>query len=355
MEEIKSSKLAFTYAGCFIGAGFLSGNELWQFFGSFGKLGAVALVIAIALQAVLGYFAIRYAGANNISRFDVLIVKKDIKWLRAFFVITETAFIFFVVSVMLAGAGSLFKTVFGFSEWITSLIFTVAVMLIAYFGLNGVISILSSTIPVLTVATVIISVIALIKFGTPNLSLAPVTGKTWMLPNFIVSSILFAVHNLYCTLGVVAPLGARVKDKNVALQGIIYASVVLLLISIAVLSPLYANLSYASYPLPMLELAKDISGPLFYVYALLMLTGMFGTAVSHTVAVTDFCEQRSEFIKKRKFLLIIPLGVLAYAVSLFGFTDLIAIAYPLSGYIGIIAIIMITINYFSSLKKENKV
>ena len=156
MEEIKSSKLAFTYAGCFIGAGFLSGNELWQFFGSFGKLGAVALVLAIVLQGVFGFIAIRYAGANNISRFDVLIVKNNNKFLRGFFVITEIVFIFFVISVMLAGAGSLFKTVFNVNEWWTSLIFTVIVMSVAYFGLNGVISIFSSTIPILTVATIII-------------------------------------------------------------------------------------------------------------------------------------------------------------------------------------------------------
>ena len=352
MEEIKSSKLAFTYAGCFIGAGFLSGNELWQFFGSFGKLGAVALVLAIVLQGVFGFFAIRYAGANNISRFDVLIVKNNNKFLRGFFVITEIVFIFFVVSVMLAGAGSLFKTVFNVNEWWTSLIFTVIVMSVAYFGLNGVISIFSSTIPILTVATIIISVMALVNFGMPNLSNAPVTGKTFILPNFIVSAILFAVHNLYCTLGVIAPLGARVKDRNTAIQGMTYASIVLLLISVAVLCPLYANLNYATKALPMLELAKVLSGPLFYAYALLMLMGMFGTAVSHTVAVTDFCEQRFEKIKKHKFLLIVPLGILAYVVSLLGFNDLIAIMYPLSGYVGIIAIIMITINYFASIKKE---
>ncbi|MBO5713117.1 MAG: hypothetical protein J6R88_02800 [Clostridia bacterium] len=354
MKEIKSSKLAFTYAGCFVGAGFLSGNELWQFFGSFGKWGVVFLVVAIILQAVLGYFAIRYAGENNITRFDVLIVKKNNTLLRAFFVVTEMLFIFFVVSVMLAGAGSLFNTVFGVGEWWTSLIFTVAVMLVAYYGLNGVISVLSSTIPVLTFATILVSIIALIKFGLPNFNLAPVTGKTWMLPNVFVSAILFSVHNLYCTLGVVTPLGARVKNKNVALQGMTFASIVLFLISIAVLCPLYANLEYATKALPMLELAKLISGPLFYVYAFLMLIGMFGTAISHTVAVTDFCEQKFEKVRKKKLLLIIPLGVLAYAVSLFGFNDLIAFMYPLSGYIGIIAIIMITINFFTSRKNKKE-
>ena len=30
MKEIKTWSLAFTYVGCFLGAGFISGQELWQ-------------------------------------------------------------------------------------------------------------------------------------------------------------------------------------------------------------------------------------------------------------------------------------------------------------------------------------
>ena len=39
MKEIKIIPLATAYAGCFLGAGFVSGQELWQFFGEFGVKG----------------------------------------------------------------------------------------------------------------------------------------------------------------------------------------------------------------------------------------------------------------------------------------------------------------------------
>ena len=29
-------RLGFTFAGCYLGAGYVSGQELWQFFGCFG-------------------------------------------------------------------------------------------------------------------------------------------------------------------------------------------------------------------------------------------------------------------------------------------------------------------------------
>ena len=52
MKEIKTWSLAFTYVGCFLGAGFISGQELWQFFGSFGNWGYVGFVLAALLFTV---------------------------------------------------------------------------------------------------------------------------------------------------------------------------------------------------------------------------------------------------------------------------------------------------------------
>ena len=43
MKQIKTFSLAFTYVGCFLGAGFISGQELWQFFGAFGNWAMWAL------------------------------------------------------------------------------------------------------------------------------------------------------------------------------------------------------------------------------------------------------------------------------------------------------------------------
>ena len=54
MKQIKTFSLAFTYVGCFLGAGFISGQELWQFFGAFGNWGYVGFVLAALLFTVIG-------------------------------------------------------------------------------------------------------------------------------------------------------------------------------------------------------------------------------------------------------------------------------------------------------------
>ena len=40
-------RLGFTFAGCYLGAGYVSGQELWQFFGCFGWQGIAGLLLAV--------------------------------------------------------------------------------------------------------------------------------------------------------------------------------------------------------------------------------------------------------------------------------------------------------------------
>lgn len=49
MKKIGSFNLGLAFAGCFLGAGYVSGQELWQFFGSFGAKGVAGLLVAVAL------------------------------------------------------------------------------------------------------------------------------------------------------------------------------------------------------------------------------------------------------------------------------------------------------------------
>ncbi len=345
--KVSSLKVAFTYAGCIVGAGFLSGQELWQFFGSFGNLGIVGFILAIILQAVLGYIILKYAYVSQISEFDKLIVKKDIKPLRLFFIATEVVFIFSVVVIMYAGAGSLIESTFNIPSFYGAIIFATIITIIAFLGIKGITSVLSLTIPLLTIVTLIISILALNKYGYPSFSNLEVTGKTYLMPNFFIAFILFSVHNLFCTLGVLAPVGTMLKDEKSAFNGMWVCSIVLVIIALSVLLPIYACPSFANLDLPMLEIAKTISKPLFYIYAILLLLGMFGSALSHLVSVMEFAFKKSKFLNDRKYLLILPSSILAFVLSRFGFSELISVMYPISGYIGIIGLILIVINLFT--------
>ena len=44
MEKLNARRVGLTFAGSFLGAGYVSGQELWQFFGAFGRGGLVGIL-----------------------------------------------------------------------------------------------------------------------------------------------------------------------------------------------------------------------------------------------------------------------------------------------------------------------
>ena len=123
MKQIKTWTLAFTYVGCFLGAGFISGQELWQFFGAFGNWGYVGFALATLLFVVIGVLFIRLTQMTRCSDMDQLLVPWDIKWLRAASGAIGAVFLFFVVVSMSAGVGAMLTQLFGVPTWLGSAVF----------------------------------------------------------------------------------------------------------------------------------------------------------------------------------------------------------------------------------------
>ena len=83
MKKIKAVPLSFIYAGCFLGAGFISGQELWQFFGSFGLWGYLGFCVSATLFVVFGMIMLRLTQMTGCRELEKLLVPWDhLKWLQ---------------------------------------------------------------------------------------------------------------------------------------------------------------------------------------------------------------------------------------------------------------------------------
>ena len=115
MKKISASAMCFTFTGCFLGAGYVSGQELYQFFGAFGAAGIVGLFIAVALLGVFNVMLVRIVKSTGDTRIDRAVVGSENKTLL-FLVGTAEMFIFFgTYVVMAAGAGALTEMLTGFN------------------------------------------------------------------------------------------------------------------------------------------------------------------------------------------------------------------------------------------------
>ena len=164
-RKIGALRLGLTFAGCFLGAGYVSGQELWQYFGAFGTHGLLWLVLAIALLGGTGVLLLRLSARTGIEAMDALIVRADIPWLRTLVGVLTAALLFGVVCIMAAGIGALGSQMLGLPVWLGSAIVCVLIAAAAYFGVGGMVTVFTVAVPCMIVAALIIAGIRLQRTG----------------------------------------------------------------------------------------------------------------------------------------------------------------------------------------------
>ena len=231
MKQIKTWTLAFTYVGCFLGAGFISGQELWQFFGAFGNWGYVGFALATLLFVVIGVLFIRLTQMTRCSDMDQLLVPWDIKWLRAASGAIGAVFLFFVVVSMSAGVGAMLTQLFGVPTWLGSAVFMLLVFLTALLGVSGMVNAFSALIPLLVLATLGFAIAAWCTFGTEGILRLTDTNSNPLMPNWGIATMTFVAYNILGGIGIMSPVGQYVREKKHIYGGIILAGLMLLVVA----------------------------------------------------------------------------------------------------------------------------
>ncbi len=352
MKNLGTIRLMFTFAGCFLGAGYVSGQELWQFFGSFGKVGLFGMAVAAVLLSAFGILLTRYVQITGISDMDKVVIKKDNRTLRAIFVFLEVFFLFGIFVIMTAGVGAMLEQVFGLNELIGGAVFAALVALTAIGGLSGMVTAFSVTVPALVIMSAVIFAISAAKNGFLNIQLETSTNTNPLLSNWFISAVVFVSYNLFASIGILTPIGKEVKKKSTLYKGIIGGGVLLFIIALGIMLTLAMNSASISAQLPMLAAAESLNPALMFIFAVLLFGGMFGTSVSSVFAIDEFVKGRFKVNKITSIILIIALSALAFAGSIFGFDKLIGVVYPVCGYCGVAALGLIIAN-FIRVKRYN--
>ena len=68
-------KITSVIIGTIIGAGFISGQEIYSFFNKYGKYGQIGIFIAIGLIAIIIYKTLKIVYEKNILDYEELLNK----------------------------------------------------------------------------------------------------------------------------------------------------------------------------------------------------------------------------------------------------------------------------------------
>ena len=260
-----------TFAGCILGAGYVSGQELWQFFGAFGEYAFLGLALAMLLLIVVGVLILRTVQLSGVKRLDELVIPWNIPWLKGLMGVVAAGSMFGVYVIMVAGAGAVLNQIFGFPPFAGSVLLCILVTLIEFFGVRGMVVVFSTLVPIMVMVAVGIIGAALLNFGitVPG----AVVSTNPLLNSWVFSAMTYVSYGLFGSIGVLTTLGSILPDGKSAWRGVILGTIILLLLASGILLSLYSSPDCVRTELPMIALAQRLGSWVAIVYAILLFMG----------------------------------------------------------------------------------
>ncbi len=343
-KQITPLQLAMLYTGSFLGAGFLSGQELLQFFGQFGLWGLAGMVLTIAGFAGFTWMALFIAKKTGHVEFDKIILRRNSRILRVLFFAVFLLFLFGCTMGMVAGAGALLEQIFGIPALAGDAGMTLLVLAVAAAGAAGLVAAFDLVVPLLVGAAAVVGILAALRLPMEPISAVPVSSGNPLLGNWLFSALSFLSYNMMGAITILVPLTREMEDERAIRRGLALGSGVLTVIFVCILLPVmwFGGLT-GDAELPMLALASRLFPALGLLYALLLLCGMFTAALSSLFGITARIEARQGGPLPRWQLAALCAAV--FAGSILGFKNVVSYVYPVCGYVGFFALLGVALHY----------
>lgn len=330
--------LAGAFISFILGAGTATGQEIMQFFVSFGYLGIGAIIIAAIIHMWFGAYAMDVGVRLQAEDSKDVFIYFCGKYLGLFFYWFAQLFILVVFIVMIAGAGATITEHFGLSDIFGRALMAVLVLTTVLLRLNTIIKILGIAGPIIIIFAIVVGAGSFDATGftqagefVKNTDLLKATSHWWQ-AGFVYSSFVLLV-----ALPFLANLGKNeTSRKNVILGGIIGGFVMLIGVA-AIYFGILSNIEQLhTKDIPTLYLALQISPGLALLFSIILLAAIYTTAVGMLWTVSiQFSKNNAAKYK----LIAIVITIIGFFGGLFPFAKIIDLVYPIVGYIGLLLMV----------------
>ncbi len=335
----KTLRLAFAFAGGFLGAGFVSGRELWQFFGCFGFGGILGFVAAGTLMAAIGITVMEMTAVTHGQTVDEVAVRGKNRCLSGIISVLQGAFLFGVATIMLAAGAALLHQLWQVRLWIGGAALSLLVIAIGCRGVNGLIVFFSGLVPLIVGGSIVITLAAFLILKPEGTFVTAQGSANPLLPCWWVAALTYTSYNVLGTIGLQISLGSASESRGQRIQAAVIGVLLLAIMAFCVLAALFLDPVFLDCELPMLEIACQISPAAGCVYGLLLLGGMLGSCLTSLIALTASLQHREAVHRVLDKRYLLPfLTMLCFLGSLFGFGTLVGTVYPIFGYAGFFVI-----------------
>lgn len=369
MDRKKEILTSIMTAGAFIsynvGAGFASGNELLQFYGSWHLKGIITSLISGAITTVIFCMVLFWLGKVSKEQNT----SESYRWLtgpiagRIFRLFTDVM-VLGCFMMMFSGAGNLLNEQFDIPNFVGPLLLGVLTLIVVLGGLKSVEMVLGYAGVAILIYITIFAIYTVIsgKSDVANVALIPglvEQGKIWqanifalypfsLIPELktmnspVLEGILYSTQCIMAGFPFYITLGKRSKtQKDALISGVIaallyYICIAFVIIILAMnMDALINPATEEMYVFPAVAAVHRLWPAGSWTYSILIFTGIFSTTIGYLWVLSGRVFPNQEKTKKNKIFIIgmTILGVLlAKRVS---FSMIINSMFPLAGVAGI--------------------
>lgn len=328
----ESFSIVLVIIGALIGAGFASGQEIYSFFYLYGKFGIYGIFLMTSITGYLIYKILNIIYLNEIDNYNEFL-NQFIKNSKIKKIINIIINILLLISffIMVAGFGTYFQQEIGISHYIGSIILAILCLITFFTNVKGVLRVSDILVPILILVIIYIGIKNLLSIDNYNLIKI---NKNW-----ILSSALYTSYNLILLIPVLISLRKQIKNKK-NIKSIAIASYSILTILSLMIFMLLKKASFQEIKLqemPVVYVISTYYPKLKNIYALVILTAIFTTAISVGIGfLQNICKTKKSYQQ-----VVIYMCITSIIISNIGFSKLVNFTYPIFGSIGLIQVLNI--------------
>lgn len=348
-SHVRTMQIAFTYIGTVVGAGFATGQEILKFFTRYGHWAVLTILLSTILFIWLGtkmMIIARRIEAESYEDFNRHLFGDQVGSTISLFTMV---ILIGVNSIMLAGAGAIFKEHFGL-HYQTGLLLTVfASYLLLKRGITGILQMNSIIVPLmLTLSFIIISN----TFQIPGSARFLFLENNQSIFGAWMSPLLYTAFNLGMAQAVLVPMARHTEEEQSLVRGGIIGGVGIGFMLIAAHFAMSSQMpGILQFEIPMGNIAVRLGTVVQTVYLLLIFLEIFSTFVADIYGVTMQLKQR---IPVAPALITPLLMLLCYLLSQFGFSSLLSVFYPIFGALSLVWAVMLLRTPWTPPPREHK-
>lgn len=348
---IRVIKLASAFVAVIVGAGFASGQEILLYFTRFGMKGMFAASFATVLFTYFGMILLKVGSRLKTTSHEQTFHFLGGRLLGTILDILITCALFGVGVVMISGAGSIVEQQYGAIPVIGSLGLVIIIILTLLLDVEKIINLLGMSVPFLIIAIVGVSVYSLLTMEVDFVELDLIAkSHPSPLPNWFVSAVNYVSLNITLGAGMAFLIGSAEKEERTAAAGGFLGGLIVGLLVVFSHVAMLSRIDVVMYAdMPLLLLMNEISTKLGIVMTFVLLAMIYSTAVG---MFYTFIARFFEMTSQAKIIPIIITVCCAFWASFIGFTKLVALFYPLIGYLGLVLMVILIYAPFK-MKKIN--